>query len=152
VIVTVCAVEYVPAGGAITGIAVTGVVTLEVSVAKAAVLSKISLEDGSAFAPAEKLTVPEGAPGVPLAVPEADAWANCAVSTVCPEVSTGDGEAVIVPALAAGADTVTLIAGEGVVHTVYVLPALAVKHKLNDAAVPTGDDAKLAGTGTESTF
>ncbi len=113
---------------------------------KVAVVSSSS-GSGAMVAPgAVKLTVPEGAPRL-AGAPAFAALVNCAVRTVCPEVSTGFGVAVMVPALAASAVTVKVIAGVGVVQTGLAEP-VKVLHMLSDAVVPTADEANAGGTGT----
>ena len=132
-----------------TGVAVAGVVTVAVCAVKVAVLSRTSFAAGSVLPPAAKLTVPEGAPALADCVGPG-ACANWAVKTVWPEVRTGVGVARMVPALAARAATVRVIAGVGVVQTVSVPlePEGNELQMLNEAVVPTGDEEKAAGTAT----
>ena len=135
-----------------TGVAAAGVVTVAVCAVKTAVLSRMSFADGRVVPPAAKLTFPEGAPAL------AD-WAgpgvcaNCAVSTVWPEVETGVGVARMVPVLAAREATVRVIAGVGEVQTVLVPPEPPGNESqmLNEAVVPTGaEEENAAGTATSA--
>src|ERR1700722_1668161 len=128
------------------GTAVVGVVTTVAWEVKVAVLSRIRFAAGSAVPSAVKVTAPEGAPAMAEGCPPPALCANCAVSTVCPEVVTGVGVAVMVPELGVRATMVRVIGTAGALQK--DVPPAPVLQTLKAAVVPAGEDENAAGTAT----
>jgi len=139
---TVCALEYIPAGGVMTGVAAAATCVAVVCGAKTAVVSSVNCPVETVELFAANVTVPEGTPGWGSC--ELACSPNCAVSVVVPAVVVGVGVMVSVPVLGTSEVTVSVTVELGP----HRLLELAVLQTMSAAVVPAGEEANAAGTGT----